>query len=497
MGAGLKPAVRSFGRYELIEYLGCGGMSDVFVAVHSGLQRRVALKVLRPSLCRDPESVQRFLREGQCAARVSHPNVVDVLDVGVEAGGPYLVMELLEGETLEHKLLREGPMQLRDAVDLLLPVLDGVAATHTAGVLHRDIKPSNILLARSADGSLVPKLVDFGIATLEERRKITGALGPIGTPHYMSPEQARGERTLDERSDQYSLASVLYEMLTGREPFDGGDDIDEVLDCVAQGAFPRISLLRPDLPKKFQGVLQRATALAPRARFAQVSDFAAALLPFASERTRQLYVSREKRKGLMSAYLLSGRFRPDNDVSASGMPVTARPGNRTVRPSMRPRAMGVLALTMLLGAGAGVGLWSGALGGAGLAPVMRAETATAGVEISEAALGALVPQVLSASAPQAAALAPQAVTRSEQQPLPRSEQQPLPRIFVTPADANILLDNISVGRGSFRAPEFADNEMHELRVAAEGYVTRIVLFKHRPNVVHIALEPLNARTASR
>src|SRR5690606_26674135 len=139
-----------------------------------------------------------------------------------------------------------------------------------AGVVHRDIKPSNILLARMPDGSVVPKLVDFGIATLEERRGITGALGPIGTPHYMSPEQARGDRNMDERSDQYSLASMLHEMLTGAEPF-GDGDVASVMARVARGKFPRLRDMRPDLPEALDEVLARATAYDPARRFESVS----------------------------------------------------------------------------------------------------------------------------------------------------------------------------------------------------------------------------------
>ncbi len=466
MGVGLKPAVRSFGRYELIEYLGCGGMSDVFVAVHSGLQRRVALKVLRTSLCREVESVGRFLREGQCAARVSHPNVVDVLDVGLEDGVPYLVMELLQGETLEQKLLREGPMQLKEAVDLLLPILEGVAATHVAGVLHRDIKPSNILLAESTDGSVVPKLVDFGIATIEERRNITGAIGPIGTPHYMSPEQARGERGLDERSDQYSVASVLYEILTGREPFEGGDDVDEVLESVASGIFPRILQLRPDLPSEFQAVLLRATAPEPEGRFGHVSEFAEALLPFASQRTRHLYVSRVDRKGVMSAHLLSGRFRADNDVQIERTPVVSRYVSRArhSRVGLTPRFVGLSALMLALGICVGLFYMRGG-GGSVESTLSQAH--------AEGFLGG----------PSYASAASEA---------PRAKPTPTRRIYVTPSDASILLDDISLGRGAFRAPEFTDEEMHELRVSAEGHVTRILLFRGSPDVRHIALEPLRS-----
>jgi tRNA A-37 threonylcarbamoyl transferase component Bud32 len=459
MGAGLNPAARSLGRYELLEYLGSGGMSDVFVAMHSGLRKRVALKLLRPSLCREIESVRRFLREGQCAARVSHANVVDVLDVGMEEGVPYLVMELLEGETLERKLERDGPMSLSAAVDLLLPVLDGVAATHAAGVLHRDIKPANILLARNADGSVVPKLVDFGIATVEERRAITGALGPIGTPHYMSPEQARNDRNLDERSDQYSLASMLYEMLTGQEPFAGADDVDEVLERVSRGKFPKISQRRPDLPSGIEEVLAKASAFDPAKRFASVSDFAVALLPFASERTRKLWISRDRRDGVVSAQLLSGAFRVENDVQGEPTRVTPvylrgrRRGSAGRSSFFSAGFLGLASAMLVLALGVG---YLRAHGGEGQPLEERTAVATGRADPIQA-------------------------------PAPSVRRQ----IYVTPAEATVMLDGADVGRGDFAAPDFDDDAMHELRISAAGYVTRIVLFKRQLGVAHIALEPLS------
>ncbi len=467
MAARLSKAARSLGRYELLEYLGSGGMSDVFVAMHSGLRKRVALKLLSPSLCRDIESVRRFLREGQCAARVSHANVVGVLDVGMEGDVPYLVMELLDGETLERKLQREGRMTLRAAVELLLPILDGVAATHEAGVLHRDIKPANILLARNADGSVVPKLVDFGVATLEERRNVTGALGPIGTPHYMSPEQARGARNLDERSDQYSLASMLFEMLTGREPFAGqhDDDVTEVLERVARGKFPRLTQLRGDLPSSIDDILGRASALDPSRRFPSVSEFAEALLPFASERTRSLWVSRNQRRGVASAQLLSGAFRAHDELASEETritPVFKRPGTNT-RSLRRPKRfftpafLGMASVLLMLSLSVGY---------------LRARTTPSA---KPADLEPALPLLAQKGDPEGHANAA---------PSPR-------HISVTPAHATVLVDGLTLGRGDFRAPTYDDEHMHELRVSAEGYVTRVVLFRGQPEVEHIALEPVS------
>ena len=447
MGVVITPVAQTFGRYELLAYLGSGAMSDVFVAMHTGLRKRVALKILRPSLRHDRDAVERFQREGECAARVSHPNVVDVTDVGTHQGVPYLVMELLEGEPLDQKLQREGALPLSAAIDLILPILEGVAATHAAGVLHRDIKPANILLSRTPDGSLVPKLVDFGIATVEERRNITGALGPIGTPHYMSPEQARGARGLDEKSDQYSIASMLYECLTGREPFPGAD-INAVLTRVARGRFPRVRDVQPRIPAAFDDVLARATALNPERRFASVTEFANALLPFASARTRRLWISRDARNGVFSAQLLSGVWRLWEDDSGE---LEANQTTQVVRVSRPSQRLGLVAIAV---AALSAGLLVGALHGG---------------RVFSASKGSAVTVVL----PRVAASDRGAPTIT-QKPLAAAARR---SVQVEPSNAEIFIDGSFAGRGSFSPPHFTDGRLHELRVSAPGFVTRIALFR--------------------
>ncbi len=451
MGAVVTPVVQTFGRYELVAYLGSGAMSDVFVAMHTGLRKRVALKILRPSLRHDREAVERFSREGECAARITHPNVVAVTDVGNHQNVPYLVMELLEGEPLDQMIEREGPLPLSAAIDLILPILEGVAATHAAGVLHRDIKPANILLSRTPDGSLVPKLVDFGIATVEERRNITGAAGPIGTPHYMSPEQARGARGLNERSDQYSVASMLYECLTGREPFPGSD-VRVVLSQVARGDFPRVRDTVPRTPAGLDEVLARATAFDPDRRFASVAEFANALLPFASPRTRRLWISRDSRQGLCSAQLLSGVWRMWEDGLED---LAAQQITRVVRIARPRQRLGLLAIAVCA---LTAGLLVGTLHRSQLFQGSRTDPVTV-----------VLPRT---SAPPSTAAK-----------LARPERPPAPTvrgvIDVAPAEAEVFIDGAFAGRGSFAPPRFDDASLHELRVSAPGFITRIALFRGR------------------
>jgi tRNA A-37 threonylcarbamoyl transferase component Bud32 len=430
------------GRYELGELLGAGGMSEVYAAVHLGLQKRVAVKLLRPKLRDDPDAVARFLREGECTARVSHPHIVDVADVGIEQGVPYLAMELLEGETLEERLARGGAYAVEDALDVLFPILDAVAAIHDAGVIHRDIKPANVVLARGLDGRVCPKLVDFGVATVSERRAITGRVGPIGTPQYMSPEQARGERELGYGSDQYSLASMLFEMLTGHVPF-GEGRVESVLRAVGRGAFPQLRERLPHLPPALEHVMARATAHDPDARYPRVLTLGQALLPFARSGTRGLFEER-----------LSPAHRPRY---AASTPVPAARGvsaGATRRPTAARQRLATLAV-------------SGLAMSVGLAVGMAQTTA------------APLPN------PQASAVELSGV---HVQPMPRAPAAlPPTTVLLHPPHAVARLDGVVAGTGALRVPRFDDGVLHELRVEAAGYVTRVLLFREAPPHETIAL----------
>ncbi|MFO0625529.1 MAG: serine/threonine-protein kinase [Polyangiales bacterium] len=209
------------GRYRVLRRIGSGGMATVYEAEHGDLEKRVALKTLHPALTLDPEARARFLREGRAAARIRHPNVVEVFDVGQEGDTLYLVMEHLAGEDLGTLLGREGSLGVERLVDLLLPVIAAVMTAHEAGVVHRDLKPENIFLARARNGTTVPKVLDFGISKLSgvgAGPRLTGSAAMLGTPVYMSPEQARSGH-VDARSDQYALGVILYECATGVLPF--------------------------------------------------------------------------------------------------------------------------------------------------------------------------------------------------------------------------------------------------------------------------------------
>ena len=272
-----------FGKYQIIQLIALGGMSEVYEAIHVGLRKHVALKVMRPELAEHAEARRRFVSEGIHAARIRHTNVVDVSDVGIVEELPYLVMELLVGEDLGVLLDRERHLPVADLVDILLPVAFAVAEGHARGVIHRDLKPENVFLHREGR-RVIPKVLDFGVSRVLSARRITLNASVFGTPHYMSPEQARGD-ACDERSDQYSLGVMLYEAVTGRLPRDSTNPL-QLLHSVAFETFAPPSA-HVELPSAFESVIMRAMDPEPAGRYASMRDLAVAMIPFASESARE------------------------------------------------------------------------------------------------------------------------------------------------------------------------------------------------------------------
>ena len=247
-------------KYRLEEKVGEGGMGTVYRATHIQMENTVAVKILRPHLASDRMAVERFRREARSAARIRHPNAVAVTDFGVtrDAGIAYLVMEFLEGQDLRQKIKQDSRLDLVETASILSQTCSAVSAAHSRGIIHRDLKPDNIWLIKTDQELEHVKVLDFGIAKLKattDAISLTqGAI--IGTPYYMSPEQCRGEE-LDSGSDVYSLGVILYEMLTGRVPFNGFTPLEVVLKHSTERPRP-LRELRPDIPEQVERVVLRA-----------------------------------------------------------------------------------------------------------------------------------------------------------------------------------------------------------------------------------------------
>ncbi len=273
------------GKYRIHSILGSGGMSLVYEAEHLGIGRRVAVKVLHRHCALHPELVERFEREARAAARIAHPNIVDVLDFGRLSNGiPFIVMELLEGQGLFERLGSSGAMPVARAIEIVLEVLAALDAAHRAGVYHRDIKPENIFLAKELDGSEIGKVVDFGIAKFAELgpggpRLTTEGLA-MGTPAYMPPEQATGSSDIDARSDLYSTGVLLYELLSHRLPHEG--TLDATITKLLTEAPMPLQEVAPWVPKELAEVVHKTIARDREERYQTAQELIRALQPFAN-----------------------------------------------------------------------------------------------------------------------------------------------------------------------------------------------------------------------
>ncbi|MBI5517257.1 MAG: protein kinase [Deltaproteobacteria bacterium] len=270
------------GKYLLHRVLGSGGMGAVFYGENTWLKRPVAVKVLHPDLAGNSEVVERFLQEAQTASQLRHPNIVDVLDLGQDPRDDalYIVQEYLDGKDLRATLDARGRLSADEAVDIVLPLMGALSVAHRRGIVHRDLKPENVFLMRNEFGEVTPKLIDFGISKVliedHNQRNLTQAGTIVGTPNYMSPEQARGEVSLDGRSDVWSLGVVLYEMLAGRCPFDAPNQNVLMVKIITEDA-PRIEGFAPEVPMDLADVLHMALVNRRDDRFADMDAFIAAM----------------------------------------------------------------------------------------------------------------------------------------------------------------------------------------------------------------------------
>src|SRR6188472_3069400 len=254
------------GRYRIIRKLGSGGMANVYLASDQELGRRVAIKILDDRHARDEQFVERFRREAQNAAGLSHPSIVSIYDRGDSEGTYYIAMEYVEGRTLKELLVARGPSPLGIAIDYTRQILSALRFAHRNGIVHRDIKPHNVIV----DGEGRVKVMDFGIARAGAASQMTEAGSIIGTAQYLSPEQARGA-PVDQTSDLYSTGIVLYELLTGTVPFNGETPVEIAMKHLSQTPEPP-SAHRPDVPHDLDLVVLRALAKEPAERYRTAAE---------------------------------------------------------------------------------------------------------------------------------------------------------------------------------------------------------------------------------
>jgi protein kinase-like protein len=321
-------------RYELRGPVGSGGMADVFLAHDEVLDRDVALKVLKDHYAHNEEFVERFKREAQSAAALSHPNIVSIFDRGAsEEGTYYIAMEYLPGGTLKDHILKHGALPPQMALEVALQIAQALQAAHKKGIIHRDVKPRNILITDSGD----VKVTDFGIARAADATTISNLGDILGTAKYMSPEQAMGE-PVGPASDLYSLGIVLYEMLTARVPFEA-DTPAEVSVKHADGLLPHPREVNPEVPEAMDALVMRLLASDPEDRYGSAAELISEL--------------RRVRDGLPLLGLPASA--EEATTAALAAPVLPTPESTGVRRRRRKRFLMVLAFTLLLALLAAVG----------------------------------------------------------------------------------------------------------------------------------------------
>jgi eukaryotic-like serine/threonine-protein kinase len=523
-------------KYRIDELLEVGGMGAVYVGSHTKLQKRVAIKVLRSELASAVEIVERFLREAVAASRIGHENIIEVTDIGkAQNGAPFIVMELLEGENLAARIKRVGPLPVPQACHIAVEILSAMEAAHRAGIVHRDLKPENVFLARKSRSESV-KVLDFGISRMmqteegQNRLTLTGLV--MGTPYYMSPEQACGESEITHSADIYAVGVILYEMLTAKVPFEG-TNYNSLIYKVLSGTFPPARTYVA-LPEPLERIIYRAMALRPEHRFASATELTQALEPFVplsspSQPFQLLGWSPTPAGGFQpqapavaSLAALSAspaRIDPIQDAYASTMAdthpdqlggdehakVTAKAKAQVMpaEPAAPARrgsrgAIVAVAAVLLLGAiGAGLALWQSSREG-------REEGETVAATEPAASTAPASPAASTAPASPAASSSPAETTPPATAGVPVAEPaatspdtEPVTLSFVvTPADATIRADGKAIEGRELTMPRGGPEVTIE--VSREGYLPkqRKVAFESNREV-EIILEREPARSGPR
>ncbi len=448
-------------KYRVVRRIASGGMGAIYEVEHAGFGKHFAMKLLLPELAQNMEVTQRFEREAKAASAIGHPNIIEITDVGqTDTGLRFIVMELLSGQDLG-ALLKEGaPLPQTQAVEMVSQILLALQAAHGAGIIHRDLKPENVFLHQSPTGGETVKLLDFGISKIagtdEAKLRLTSTGLILGTPYYMSPEQAKGSKEVDLRADLYSVGVILYETLTGRRPYTA-ENLNSLIYQIIGGSFPPPSTLVTGLPPHLEAVTLKALSNEPDQRFADAASFRAALL---GEQTVEPPPPPAP-TGAGGAY---DGFSPtipqaETPVHLASSPDRDRPG----RP--RPRRLLLMGLlTLGLGAAA-LAAW---LWGSDGSDQDAARSPTAGASMQDAP-DARAPRDHGGSA----------VASKARRERPRRSARVRISVDTSPKNARLALDGQPVRKNPFFLPRGSGE--HELRVSAPGHVSEILRVKADQN----------------
>ena len=431
-------------KYRVDELLAVGGMGAVYVGTHTKLRKRVAIKVLNPNLS-TPPMIERFHREAITASQIGHEGIAQVTDLGTSvAGEPFLVMELLEGESLASRLKATGALPIEVACELACAILSPLGAAHRAGIIHRDLKPDNVFLVRQSRGEMV-KLLDFGISRatgLEGEFRLTTTGLVLGTPYYMSPEQARGDNVVTPQSDLYSLGVMLYEMLIGRVPITG-ENYNQLMYRVLMSEYTPPRQVRPEIPEALERLIIHAMAADPAHRPGSAEDFERALLGFCRPTFRDNTIERisaQQVGGFNPAFTPAPMSKSGLGPPALGTAQTVAAGQVPARKS-RKGLIAIIALFLISG-GVTAGI---VLTKSDPAPPATPTTPTA----------PLAPPVAQ-NPPPAAVTPPPAVPATITL-----------RFAITPANADIEIDGKKADADQVTVQK--DEAKHHLHIAAVGY----------------------------
>jgi serine/threonine protein kinase len=447
------------GKYELVRLVGEGGMGAVYEATHKLIGRRLAVKFLHALYATNPEVITRFQREAQAAAQIGHENIIEVTDMGTASdGAPYLVMEFLEGSDVKGAIEKEGRLSTKRTAHILAQALSALQAAHNAGIIHRDLKPENIFLTAKGINPDYVKLLDFGISKFrtfdsEGVKGLTQTGTVLGTPHYMSPEQARGEQNLTPQSDIYAMGVIMYQMLTGQLPFDAANYNALLIKILTEEPTP-VEVLNPELPPALVGMVKRAMARDMATRFQSCDELREQILPFAPSIT---------------------------EVGALLTPSSSRTViRRALYDTKTPFEMSQSAVGQKRGSKRAV-----LIGAIGVA-------AAAAAVVAALAIGrGPTPPAKPVENPVAAPVAPLPTEPVKPPPAESPAAPPIAatvriNISATPADARISIDGTPVDTNPF-AGEFSKGDaVHLVEVAADGFLPekRLVKFEADQNLAY-------------